>query len=151
MATDQKPNRRRDEAFGKKRERPVDILERSPPVDISAEMGVLGSVLLNPDVCNDLTMVIRSEDFYDDSHRMLYTHIQTMHDTGQKIDVTLLVSRLKDAGEFETIGGAAYLAKLANSVPNAAHAIYYAQIVRNKATLRRFDRRFDDHSSRCIR
>jgi len=47
------------------------------------------------------------------------------------------VSRLKDAGDFEMIGGAAYLAKLANSVPNAAHAVYYANIVRNKSTLRR--------------
>ncbi len=56
---------------------------------------------------------------------------------GRKIDVTLLVSELKARGDFDLIGGAAYLAKLANSVPNAAHAVYYAEIVRTKATLRR--------------
>ncbi len=138
MVTEPKTNRRRDEgALKSKSQRPVDILERSPPLDLTAEMGVLGSVLLNPDVCNDLVLVIRDEDFYDDAHRMLFTHIHAMHDAGQKIDVTLLVSRLKDAGEFELIGGAAYLGKLANSVPNAAHAVYYAQIVRKKSTMRR--------------
>jgi len=122
---------------GKEAKRPIDILERSPPFDLAAEMGVLGSLLLNPDVCNDLTMVIRDSDFYDDAHRKLYHHMHEMHTVGQKIDVTLLVSRLKDAGDFDLIGGAAYLAKLANGVPNAAHAVYYATIVRNKSTLRR--------------
>ncbi len=117
--------------------RPSDYLDRSPPVDLTAEMAVLGSTLLNPDVLNDLTMVIRPDDFYDDAHRKLYTHLQEMHNSGRKIDVTLLVSRLKDAGEFELTGGPAYLAKLANSVPNSAHAVYYAEIVREKATMRR--------------
>ncbi|MFB8791769.1 MAG: DnaB-like helicase N-terminal domain-containing protein [Potamolinea sp.] len=138
MVTEPKTSRRRDDGASKaKAQRPVDILERSPPLDLSAEMGVLGSVLLNPDVCNDLVLLIRADDFYDDAHRKLFSHVHAMHDAGQKIDVTLLVSRLRDAGEFELVGGAAYLGKLANSVPNAAHAVYYAQIVRNKATLRR--------------
>ena len=48
----------------------------------------------------------------------------------------LLVERLKQAGDFEAIGGAAYLAEVAQSVPYAANAVYYAQIVRDKATLR---------------
>ena len=43
---------------------------------------------------------------------------------------------LKTAGEFESIGGAAYLSKVVNAVPNAAHATYYAEIVREKATYR---------------
>ncbi len=117
--------------------RPADYLDRSPPVDLTAEMAVLGSALLNPDVLNDLTMVIREDDFYDDAHLKLYKHMKEMHDSGRKIDVTLLVSRLKDANDFELVGGAAYLGKLANSVPNAAHAVYYAEIVREKATMRR--------------
>ena len=57
-----------------------------------------------------------------------------MHDEGEKIDITLLVSRLSKAEQYEAIGGAAYLATLGPSVPNAAHAVYYAQIVAEKAT-----------------
>ncbi len=62
--------------------------------------------------------------------------MQAMHDAGGKIDVTLLVDRLKTSGHYETIGGAAYLYKISQAVPNAAHARYYAGIVREKSTLR---------------
>ncbi len=100
-------------------------------------MGALGCILLNPDVCNELALIVREDDFYDDAHRKLYGHMKNMYESGHKIDAMLLVNHLKSAGDFELIGGAAYLAKLANSVPNAAHAKYYAEIVRTKATLRR--------------
>jgi replicative DNA helicase len=126
---------------GKKRpfepKKPEPILDRTPPCDISAEVAVLGSILLMPDVCDDLALVLRADDFYDDANRKLYQHMMGMIDIGQKIDVTLLVNRLKSMGDYEATGGSAYLAKLANSVPNAAHALYYADIVRSKSTFRR--------------
>jgi replicative DNA helicase len=114
-----------------------DILDRSPPCDVSAEMGVLGSILLLPDVANDLALILRADDFYDDANRKLYTHMMAMVDAGMKIDVMLLVNRLKQAGDYELAGGSSYLAKLAHSVANAAHAVYYAEIVRSKATFRK--------------
>lgn len=113
------------------------ILDRTPPSDISAEIAVLGSILIMPDVCDDLVMILQADDFYDDANQKLYRHITQMVDSNQKIDVTLLVNRLKSSNDYEAVGGTAYLAKLANAVPNAAHAVYYAEIVRNKATLRR--------------
>jgi replicative DNA helicase len=128
-------------ADSKKRQPPPpkieEILDRAPPCDVSAEMGVLGSILLLPDVANDLALVLRADDFYDDANRKLYQHMMQMFDSGQKIDVMLLVHKLKQAGDYELIGGSAYLAKLANSVANAAHAVYYAEIVRSKATFRK--------------
>ena len=114
-----------------------DMLDRAPPCDVSAEMGVLGSILLLPDVANDLTLILRPDDFYDDANRKLYGHMMAMFDAGIKIDVMLLVSRLKQSGDYELVGGSAYLAKLAHSVANAAHAEYYAEIVRSKATFRK--------------
>lgn len=113
------------------------ILDRTPPCDISAEMAVLGSILLMPDVCDDLVMILKADDFYDDANRILYQHMTEMVDAGKKIDVTLLVDILKKAEDYEAVGGSAHLAKLANSVPNAAHAVYYAEIVRSKATFRK--------------
>ncbi len=128
-------------ADGKKRnfepKRPEPILDRTPPCDVSAECAVLGSILLMPDVCDDLALVLRADDFYDDANRKLYQHMMGMIDVGQKIDTTLLVNRLRSMGDFESTGGSAYLAQLANSVPNAAHALYYADIVRCKAIFRR--------------
>lgn len=113
------------------------ILDRTPPCDVPAEIAVLGSILLMPDVVDDLVMVLKADDFYDDANRILYQHMTDMVDSGRKIDVTLLVDILKKADDYDSVGGSAYLAKLANSVPNAAHAIYYAEIVRSKATFRK--------------
>ena len=113
-----------------------EILDRQPPCNLEAERGVLGSILLLPTVCDDVAMVLRPEDFYDDANRTLYTHMRAMNDEGRRIDTTLLVDRLKNQGEYDLVGGAAYLAEVLQSVPTAANAVYYAEIVKDKATLR---------------
>jgi len=112
------------------------ILDRQPPFDLSAEHGVLGSLLLKPDTCDDVTMILREDDFYDDANRQLYRHIMQLHDAGTTIDAVILVDHLKSAGVFEAIGGTAYLARIGRAVPNAAHAVYYANIVLEKSTFR---------------
>jgi replicative DNA helicase len=113
-----------------------EILDRQPPRNLDAEKGVLGSILLLPQVCDDVALILRPEDFYDDANRTLFAHLLDMHDSGKRIDMTLLVNRLRTAGEYDLIGGAAYLADITRSVPTAAHATYYAEIVRDKAMLR---------------
>jgi replicative DNA helicase len=113
-----------------------EILDRLPPQNLDAERGVLGSILLLPLVCDDVALIVRPEDFYDDANRIIYSHLREMNDTGARIDTTLLVERLKNNGQFDAIGGAAYLAETLQSVPTAAHAVYYAEIVKSKSTLR---------------
>lgn len=127
--------RRTDSPRRSARENAV-TLDRHPPHDLEAELGLLGSILLKPDVCDDVASTVREGDFYDETHRILFQHMQDMHSTGKRIDITLLVDHLKKAGEFETIGGAAFLARVSQAVPNAAHAKYYADIVREKAVYR---------------
>ena len=87
-------------------------------------------------MCDDVALILRGDDFYDDAHRKLYQYMLDMHSGGQRIDTTLLVERLQSCGDLELIGGMAYLAEIAQAVPNAAHAVYYAEIVRDKSTLR---------------
>jgi replicative DNA helicase len=113
-----------------------EILDRQPPRSLEAERAVLGSMLLLPDVSDDVALALRGDDFYDEAHRRLYQHMRAMHDEGRKLDLTLLVERVKTAGDLEFVGGMAYLAEIMQSVATAAHAVYYAEIVRNKATLR---------------
>ena len=119
-----------------KKEQPVDVLDRQPPFNIEAEVGVLGSIMLLPDTCDEIVNILRAEDFYDEAHQILFRQIMEMHGAGKKIDPLLLRERLIGANEFETIGGAARLAEIFTSVPNAAHVTYYANIVRSKATAR---------------
>ena len=113
-----------------------EILDRPPPQHLDAERGVLGSILLDPEVCDELIPILRPEDFYSDAHRRLYRTLLRMRESGQQIDVMLLKEELQKNGDLEAVGGAAYLAELLQSVPVAAHAVYYAQLVRDKAILR---------------
>lgn len=99
-------------------------------------MGVIGSILLSPEVLDEVAMIIRAEDFFDPAHEKLFRHLLAMHESGRKADLMLLFERLKTAGEFEAVGGAAYIHQIFESVPHAAHANYYAEIVREKAILR---------------
>ena len=113
-----------------------EILDRQPPRSLEAERGVLGSILLMPDACDDVALILRPDDFYDDANQKLFAHMLAMHDAGRRIDSTLLVEQLRTAGELETVGGVAYLIELSQAVPHAAHAVYYSQVVKDKATLR---------------
>ncbi len=114
----------------------AEILDRQPPHNLDAERGVLGSILLLPQVCDDVALMVRAGDFYDDANRIFYEHMLALHDSGRRIDKTLLIERLRTAGQFDLIGGMAYMIKVLDSVPHAANATYYAQIVRDKSTLR---------------
>ena len=113
-----------------------EILDRLPPQNLDAERAVLGSLILDPQMCDEVALILRDVDFYADANQRLYRNLLAMHEQGKRIDITLLVERLKQEGEYEAIGGAAYLAEVAQSVPYAANAAYYAEIVRNKATVR---------------
>lgn len=114
----------------------AELRERLPPQNLDAERGVLGSVLLDPEVCDELAMIVRPEDFYAPAHQTLFRHLLEMHNDGLRIDVMLLLERLGKHGDVETVGGTSYLEEIAVSVPTAANATWYAQIVRDKATLR---------------
>ena len=112
------------------------LVDRDRPANVDAERAVLGSILLKPDVCDDIALLIRPEDFSDESHQILYQHLLELHDTGKRIDATIVLERLRTKGDLERIGGAAALAEVVEAVPHAAHASHYAHIVRDKALLR---------------
>ena len=109
---------------------------RERPANVDAERAVLGSILLKPDVCDDVALLIRAEDFADDAHQLLFRHLLDLHDSGKRIDVTIVLERLRTKGDLDRIGGAPALAEIVQSVPHAAHATHYGQIVRDKAMLR---------------
>jgi replicative DNA helicase len=113
-----------------------DLYARQIPQAVEAERAVLGSILLLPEVFDEVALVVRPGDFYDDANRRLYEQLHAMHDGGHRIDLMLLVERLKKADVYESCGGAAYLAEIGREVPTAAHAEFYAKIVADKAVLR---------------
>jgi replicative DNA helicase len=113
-----------------------ELLDRQPPRSLEAERAVIGSLLLLPEVCDEVALAVRPEDFYDSAHRTIFRHMLDLHDNGQQIDPMLLSQRLKDSGQYESVGGAAFLLELSQEVATAAHAERYARIVKDKAVLR---------------
>ncbi len=116
-----------------------EILDREPPNSPEAEKGVLGSIICDAKVVDQVAEILRPEDFYSDAGRRLFAHILDLDAKGKRgavEDVALLVESLRDAGELAAIGGLTYLAEVARSVPYAHNAIHYARIVRSKAEAR---------------
>ena len=84
-----------------------DISRLGRPGNIEAERNVLGSILLKPDVCDDVALSVRPEDFADEAHQIIFRHLLDLHDGGARIDATILLERLRTKGELDAVGGAA--------------------------------------------
>jgi replicative DNA helicase len=111
--------------------------DRQPPQDIPAEQSVLGGMLLSKDAIADVVEVLRPGDFYRPAHQAIYDAILDLYSRGEPADAILISAELERRGELARVGGAPYLHTLIATVPTAANAAYYAEIVAEKAILRR--------------
>lgn len=118
------------------RRSPAEILDRLPPQDLDAERWVIGSVLLQPPLLDDVADIVRPADFYADAHRRLFSRLLAMAECRDPIDPGLLARRLSADGELEAVGGVAYIAEVLQGIPVAIHARHYAAIVARKARYR---------------
>ncbi len=116
---------------------PLASLDRTPPQDIDAEQSVLGAMLMSKDAIADVVEQLRADDFYRPSHESIYEAILDLYGHGEPADAVTVAAELDKRGELNRIGGRVYLVDLMSSVSIAANASYYAQIVHDKAVLRR--------------
>ncbi|UNL94223.1 replicative DNA helicase [Paenibacillus polymyxa] len=117
-----------------------EFFDRIPPQNLEAEQAVIGSILLQSEALITAMERVQTEDFYDKAHQMIYEAMIELGESGQPIDLVTLTSKIQDKGQLEDIGGVSYLANLAHGVPTAANVDYYAQIIEEKAMLRRLIR-----------
>jgi replicative DNA helicase len=110
-----------------------------PPCSVEAEGAVLSACLLDESraALDTAREIIRDGDFYSDSNRWVWRAILDLDAAGQALDVVMVAKRLRDQNRFEQVGGAAYLAQLADCTPAIAHVADHAQIVADKARQRR--------------
>jgi replicative DNA helicase len=113
--------------------------DRLPPQAIEAETSVLGAVLIAETALDNLQIEVklRPEDFYLPKHGAIFRAMLALADKSEPVDALTVASELDRQGELEQVGGTAYIHSLPSSVPSAAHAAQYAQIVRDRAQLRR--------------
>ncbi|MFH0905182.1 MAG: replicative DNA helicase [bacterium] len=109
----------------------------TPPQNLDAEKSLLGAMLLDKTVVEKTIDIVRGEDFYDEQHGAIFEAIRDLYNEHRPIDVVTVADALEGKGVLEKIGGASKLAALTTSPVSSAHAVQYAEIVANKATLRR--------------
>jgi replicative DNA helicase len=112
-------------------------IDRTPPQDDVAEQSVLGAMLMSKDAIADVVESVRGTDFYRPAHETVYDAILDLYGRGEPADAVTVAAHLQRQGELGRVGGAPYLHTLVSGVPIAANAGYYAEIVREKAILRR--------------
>jgi replicative DNA helicase len=116
---------------------PGESFDRTPPQDVLAEQSVLGGMMLSKDAIADVVEVVRGADFYRPAHETIFEAVLDLYGRGEPADAVTVADELTKRGDLTRIGGTAYLHTLISGVPTAANAGYYAQIVRERAVLRR--------------
>ncbi len=111
--------------------------DRTPPQAVEAEQSVLGAMMLSKDAIADAVEIVRPGDFYRPAHQLVFDAVLDLYGRGEPADPITVSAELTRAGQLARVGGANYLHTLVNTVPTAANAGYYAQIVAERATLRR--------------
>lgn len=105
------------------------MLEKIPPQNIDAEQSVLGSLLIDKDAIVKVAEFLRPENFYKDTHGIIYQAIQNLYNSRQPADIITVTEELKKMNALELISGVSYLTDLVNAVPTAAHVENYGRIV----------------------
>ncbi len=113
------------------------MTDNLPPQNIEAEQAVLGAIFLNTDALADAMEYVEADDFYRRAHQILFQAMVNLNNDGEAIDVLTVQNYLTTNNQLDDVGGVAYIAELATSVPTAANAGYYAKIVEEKSMLRR--------------
>jgi len=112
------------------------VLERSLPSNVDAERSLLGSVLVNNENYYRIVEFLRPEDFYLDSHRVIFRNMTAFMENSRAIDLITLQDELLRNASLESAGGIAYLSGLLEGIPYLVNIENYIEIIRDKALLR---------------
>ena len=108
-----------------------------PPHSVEAEQSLLGGLLLDNSAWDRVADLVSEADFYRDDHRRIFRHISKLIELGKPADVVTVFESIEKCDEVEQAGGLAYLGEIANNTPSAANIRRYAEIVRERAILRK--------------
>ncbi len=114
----------------------VELL-KLPPHSVEAEQSVLGGLLLDNTAWDRVADLIAEGNFYRSDHRLIYRHISKLIGNSRPADVITVAESLESTKELQSVGGMAYLSALAANTPTAANIRRNAEIVRDRAVLRK--------------
>ncbi len=114
------------------------LMESLPPHAVDAEESLLGSIIIDATVLNDVQLIVRNgDDFFKKTNGAIYDAMAELHNGSMKtVDYVQLKQILDDRNILDSVGGEEYLVKIANAVPSAASASHYARLVKEKSVVR---------------
>lgn len=113
------------------------LKDKVPPHNLDAEQATLGALLLDWESSISIVLqYLRPEKFYSLQNQKIFTAMLDLYNEGQQCDILSLKEKLREKGELEAAGGAAYISELTDKVPTSANVEYYAQIVKDQSIRR---------------
>lgn len=106
------------------------------PYSLEAEQSVLGSLMLDNTKWEYVCVQIKSEDFFNYAHRIIFSEMEKLLELNKPIDLITLSESLEGRGKLELIGGFSYLAELSKNVPSVSNVVAYVNIVRERSVMR---------------
>jgi replicative DNA helicase len=108
-----------------------------PPHSVEAEQSVLGGILLDSTAWDKIADILQEYDFYRYEHRLIFRHIALLIEHAKPVDAITVAESMENNAELDKAGGLSYLGSLAQNVPSAANIRRYAEIVRERAVMRK--------------
>ena len=125
------------------------LIKRVQPHSIEAEQAVVGSVLMDHDAVLTASEILVGEDFYQSAYGVIFDAVVEIYNEGKPVDLITLQERLKEKDVPPEISSLEFVRDLVTAVPTSANVKYYAQIVSDKAMMRRLIKQNDDISNMC--
>ncbi len=120
-----------------------------PPQNIEAEQAVLGTILIQDKALLRIAEIIEPEDFYKDTHKIIFSTMVTLFEKSHPHDLITVTSLLNDQNKLEKVGGAGYLASLTEVIPFTGTLVHHANIIKKKSVLRRLIQTTTEVAARC--
>lgn len=123
--------------------------KRLPPQNVEAEQSVLGTVLIQDKSLEKVVEILSPDDFYRNSHKIIYESLITLYHRQEPHDLVSLTSLLRDQNKLEQVGGLAYLHSLTDIIPFIGMLVNHARIIRDKSVLRKLISTSSNVAARC--
>ncbi|MGO8944594.1 MAG: replicative DNA helicase [Syntrophobacteraceae bacterium] len=112
-------------------------LRKIPPQQIEAEQSLLGGIMVDSLGLPSALEVLKGDEFYKESHRIIFTAIQDLFERNEPVDILTVTNLLEERRLLESVGGASYIAALTDAMPTSSNVAAYAKIINEKAVMRR--------------
>ncbi len=125
------------------------FIKKIPPHDETAERSVIGSMIIDPDAITVASELLEAEDFYQAKYGVVFQTIVELNNSGKPVDLVMLQAKLKEKEVSSELYELDFISGLIDAVPTSANVRHYAQLVREKATLRRLIKVTEDIANNC--